>query len=473
MTRQYIGARYVPKFAEPFQYDPNTAYEPLTIVGYNSNSYTSKKAVPAGIAPTNGEYWVMTANYSQQVEEYREEVEAVKEELDEIKARNLDGKKVALIGDSNAVVWADSNPFSDYETVTFVSYAVGGTTLAASYTNNIEQQYNRMALDGMPDYVIIWCGGNDTQFHPNYGEPALGDFSRPSGLTTFESLRRMLVDIRSSHPQTKIVAFTRSDFPNWPGRNKQAGYIFSICERIYNEFNVPIVSFESIANISEYIAPSYTYYYENDFVHYNSRGAKLITDAIIGAMISGLNVYKERPIVDIYVPDSITNQNDAVAFASTQIFNGNIYTEATNSIVHWYESSVEKTVAITPYNSSKYMFNDGKHVFSLLDSRVQMLMSGSFVNTGIFNSYKDIPDGVTTMTEQAFKYISVGLPDGVKNNVQGGVFLIKESTSAGFSSGLLVCVWSSTPHVYAIADSPSAVTYKDIVTGDSYTASYS
>ena len=32
--RQYIGARYVPIFANPTEWNPNQAYEPLTIVTY-------------------------------------------------------------------------------------------------------------------------------------------------------------------------------------------------------------------------------------------------------------------------------------------------------------------------------------------------------------------------------------------------------------------------------------------------------
>ena len=68
---QYVGARYVPKFADPYEWQANTIYEPLTVVMYNRNSYTSKKQVPANIGePTNNpEYWVCTGNYNGQIEE--------------------------------------------------------------------------------------------------------------------------------------------------------------------------------------------------------------------------------------------------------------------------------------------------------------------------------------------------------------------------------------------------------------------
>ena len=54
-TRQYIGARYVPKFADPIAWDKNNSYEALTIVTYLNNSYTSKKPVPVGVEITNNE----------------------------------------------------------------------------------------------------------------------------------------------------------------------------------------------------------------------------------------------------------------------------------------------------------------------------------------------------------------------------------------------------------------------------------
>lgn len=69
-TRQYIGARYVPKFADPIAWDNARSYEALEIVTYLGTSYTSKKNVPVGTAITNTEYWVATGNYNAQVAEY-------------------------------------------------------------------------------------------------------------------------------------------------------------------------------------------------------------------------------------------------------------------------------------------------------------------------------------------------------------------------------------------------------------------
>jgi hypothetical protein len=75
-TTQYIGARYVPLFADPIEWDKTQQYEPLTIVTNNGNSYTSRQFVPAGIEITNDAFWALTGNFNAQVEQYRKEVTA-------------------------------------------------------------------------------------------------------------------------------------------------------------------------------------------------------------------------------------------------------------------------------------------------------------------------------------------------------------------------------------------------------------
>ena len=62
---RYIGARYVPIMGGAW--DNTREYEPLTVVQYEGDSYTSKIYVPVGVAITNTTYWVKTADYSQQL----------------------------------------------------------------------------------------------------------------------------------------------------------------------------------------------------------------------------------------------------------------------------------------------------------------------------------------------------------------------------------------------------------------------
>lgn len=75
MVRQYIGARYVPAFFEnslgTAEWEAGVSYEPLTIVTYSGNSYTSKKPVPSNIGnpAANSAYWANTGNFNAQLAE--------------------------------------------------------------------------------------------------------------------------------------------------------------------------------------------------------------------------------------------------------------------------------------------------------------------------------------------------------------------------------------------------------------------
>lgn len=73
-VRQYVGARYVPVFADPLEWSDQREYEPLTIVTYQGNSYTSMQGVPVGVDIDNTAYWAQTGNYNAQIEAYRQEV---------------------------------------------------------------------------------------------------------------------------------------------------------------------------------------------------------------------------------------------------------------------------------------------------------------------------------------------------------------------------------------------------------------
>lgn len=81
---QYIGARYVPLFAEPLDWDIEREYEPMTIVLHQGNSFTSRQFVPKGIDISNSSFWAKTGNYNAQIEQYRKEVQALSEKMNEL-----------------------------------------------------------------------------------------------------------------------------------------------------------------------------------------------------------------------------------------------------------------------------------------------------------------------------------------------------------------------------------------------------
>ena len=99
-TNIYIGARYVPKFDG--DWDSTKVYEPLTVVNYNGGSYTSKRAVPANISPTNTDYWALTGNYNGQISHLQQEIDSQQVVLNSHteKLNLLTSHKFLLCGDS-------------------------------------------------------------------------------------------------------------------------------------------------------------------------------------------------------------------------------------------------------------------------------------------------------------------------------------------------------------------------------------
>lgn len=94
-TSMYIGARYVPIFADPVYWSNNRAFEPLTIVVKDGDCYTSKCYVPEGaplpVRPENqNTYWVRTSDYNYQFEELRQAVVDLSKQVEKFAQDNKD-----------------------------------------------------------------------------------------------------------------------------------------------------------------------------------------------------------------------------------------------------------------------------------------------------------------------------------------------------------------------------------------------
>ena len=168
MARQYIGARYVPLIMG--EWDNSKNYEPLSIVTFLGNSYTSKNFVTNGKRPDqNPDLWAVTGNYNAQVDNYREETRQVSQKVDRIssefsgeinklkkKYHDFIGKHIRVYGDS----WVDSglpyhewtNKLADITGATVTSKGVSGICIS----DLVGQIDNTVA-----DIYIIEGGIND------------------------------------------------------------------------------------------------------------------------------------------------------------------------------------------------------------------------------------------------------------------------------------------------------------------------
>lgn len=198
MDRTYIGARYVPIFANPVEWDLERSYEYLTIVTHNGDSYTSKRAVPAGTSITNTDYWVLTGNYNQAVSQLRTEVNELTESVaslnDEVSNNTSDISvlnNMASVKDTVLITDSYGNyptPQTSYVTLlkqreelgTIYSTANNGYGFATSNTftqsmQTLASTLNASQRDNVKRVVVIG-GANDRSFDINNIRTGINNF---------------------------------------------------------------------------------------------------------------------------------------------------------------------------------------------------------------------------------------------------------------------------------------------------------
>ena len=157
-TNQYIGARYVPVFADPVEWSDTRAYEHLMMVQHNGETYISKQAVPIGIqlpddqhGEESNEFWVHMSNWNAQVESYRQEV------------LQYNGRISTL---------EDDLPIADFDSVNTVKKAISDTAdlLPAASFDSVNTV--KKAIDDANNDIIAIQGDITTITSDNWVTPA-------------------------------------------------------------------------------------------------------------------------------------------------------------------------------------------------------------------------------------------------------------------------------------------------------------
>ena len=175
---QYIGARYVPKFYEnslgTSEWRSGVIYEPLTIVTWNGNSYTSKKVVPStvGDPSANPEYWVATGIFNQQLADVSTRLAAAESDIDDLESEpniRTGFKHIILISDSygNPAVCGGTS-WEDYvqtemtdRSITKYWWGGAGFGWLTSSEYYFPSLLANMTADAEADLVLLFAGGND------------------------------------------------------------------------------------------------------------------------------------------------------------------------------------------------------------------------------------------------------------------------------------------------------------------------
>ncbi len=180
---QYIGARYVPLFADPLEWSDAMEYEPLTVVLHQGNSFTSRQFVPQGIDISDETFWANTGNYNAQIDQYRQEVESYKNEVDKffkmsVKTfTSVDVMKNGTLNLNDLVVCHKYNTVNDYPVAFIISGEKGHGAIplknnlyAVPYYENFVSPANFGGYgDGIhDDYdAIVKCLSANTDIYSN------------------------------------------------------------------------------------------------------------------------------------------------------------------------------------------------------------------------------------------------------------------------------------------------------------------
>ena len=184
----YVGARYVPLLVGDWDTTKQTEYEPLTVVQYQGNSYTSRTYVPKNIDITNTEYWAVTGNYNAQVEQYRQETENLETKVNQLSNKRTfillgDSFSVGVDGNNNTQTvagggWIDrfiaSSPYKVYKH-TDKRAGVSGFASSLEFLTMLKDVEKTIENPNLVTDIIVLGGTNDVD-HVNNVEAKIREF---------------------------------------------------------------------------------------------------------------------------------------------------------------------------------------------------------------------------------------------------------------------------------------------------------
>lgn len=351
-TVKYTGARYVTKFADPIEWQANTAYEQIVACTYQGNTYISKQPVPRGVGnpADNPNFWLHWADPNAQMEELRQIVETYDGRIDETLETALNETKkpfnvLVVIGDS----WSDESNDPDNTWLNQVSTKLGfkdyitnakaGNGFARGGNNSIPNQctgaLNKVIAKGYTaedvSHVIAIGGVNDYRRGFTYEDTADGIVDTyQNARSTFPNAKVIVIgpnagkwdvmDTLDSGDSNKRTSY--ADFPKWATE---------ICNRVNNNgFPQPYYC----ADWLNWYGSDAVRVYNEDTLHPNQTGANIIA-AHIEAIILGrpIKLRKHENFNITITVDSIERTMEFVLTIENGVMNVAIRYPASNAIV--------------------------------------------------------------------------------------------------------------------------------------------
>lgn len=331
VQRQYIGARYVPKFFQgtdgSSNWIANIPYEPLTIVTYLGNSYTSKIPVPSGIGSPNNNptYWALTGNFNEQINSYREEVEQLDQNVSTLE-NNLSQTNQAVEQNTSDIESILNNPiYSTKRRYVFIGDSYNTSTTPSGGTQIIPwgPQLAQKLNAGAGDWYSYGQGGIGWVKSTTYLGLLQQNFANINNPNTISDIVVLggvndvdipLADI--SEAIDEFYSYCKENFPNakiWSGAVSWAQSL-NVKTLITNIDNLLLSKSEKIT----YIAHAFNFLHNYDFIqidgiHPNQSGTESIVNNVA-------NILKNLPSSPIWsyttVQQLVNDPNGGIPWAT-------------------------------------------------------------------------------------------------------------------------------------------------------------
>lgn len=297
--RQYIGARYVPRFMG--LYDATQIYEALDVVDNGSGtSYIARKIVPAGTPLTDTDYWFVYGASSGAILDLQSRMTDAENDIDNLETGlgNTQGAVTALqtrVGNLEKHLLVIGNSYVQRNCAdqleglfkSYKEYTYGGSGFSIHAGNNTtyEDLLDTAIADDDLDNNII----TDIIFVSAFGDSwALNEYGASAYASTLSlTLADIATKIAASFPNCKRTMVTLAE-----SRNRKF-YSEADYKSVYNVHKlfkryIPLHSMEYLGWTGWNIMYADDSYFETDDIHPTAAGAKIIGQEIVNAYFGNL-----------------------------------------------------------------------------------------------------------------------------------------------------------------------------------------
>ncbi len=333
---QYTGARYVPiLYTNPDDNSNNwksgESYEPLTIVTYLDDSYTSKIPVPASIGnpADNSDYWVKTGNFNAALSAVQQQANSNTTKINSLNNSNLHNN-IICIGDSYLWRTQETDSWGSWlrtymgDNCTVTLNGLGSAGFIGTAAKTFQQLLADVTVNNDDDIsdIVVLGGMNDINQTDSALETAIRNF------VTYAKNRFSNAQIHIGFCGWQITGFANRD-ANIP----------LLYSTIHSYQYMSVRNGANYINNIEYIMPCLmNVFYESDKIHPKTEANKEIGEAVKNYLFTG-NTYNRG--------NQAAQFNFTVDGTNFTAQNNNIIWTANNNILCIHRGLMNLTVGNT------------------------------------------------------------------------------------------------------------------------------